>query len=512
MDEHLSGVSERASSVAQRLAALQAAIIAVGTALAINAFNKAKAFEGALVDLNKVLAESEQGALPGIKKQVMALSDQYGQSATFILQSVANFKQAGYTVQESAELTKTSMDLVIAGDVKAAEASEMLVATLKGFNAPASDAARLLDVLNGVSNNYATSVLELGRGMAGISPIASQMGLSFEETAGILTPVIEVFRSGDEAAIALKTGLLKLIDNAKPVREALTGIGVSQRDANGNLRSGRDILIDVAKAFTTLKEDQKLFVTQQIVGIDQAARMVKVFDGLNKTTEITATAMNSLGSAQAEVDARLKTSEVAVQRLAVGFENLQKTIGEKYRAEVTGVINGVTDMENAMRSAVDAGSLDELFQALNPQLEKLESLFKTVAANLPKALEGVDFSRAIDALGGLHGEMGDLFESIFGNINLETVDGLQELIQRLVDGFAGLTDISAGLLNGLEPLFDLFGQGINYLSNMDGELRQAGGRSASTSSSVASAFRPRLVRNLAQSMPISSWLSFVVWP
>jgi TP901 family phage tail tape measure protein len=96
------------------------------------------------------------------------------------------------------------------------------------------------------------------------------MGFSMEETAGILTPVIEIFRSGDEAAVALKTGLLKLIDDTKPVQEALASIGVSQTDANGALRSGKDILLDVSKAFQTLDEDQKLFVTQQLVGIEQA--------------------------------------------------------------------------------------------------------------------------------------------------------------------------------------------------------------------------------------------------
>jgi TP901 family phage tail tape measure protein len=44
-----------------------------------------------------------------------------------------------------------------------------------------------------VSNKYATDVKQLGLGMSKLAPIAKTMGLSFEETAGILTPVIEVF-------------------------------------------------------------------------------------------------------------------------------------------------------------------------------------------------------------------------------------------------------------------------------------------------------------------------------
>ena len=44
----------------------------------------------------------------------------------------------------------------------------------------------MLDILNEVSNNYATDIEQLGVGMAGISPIARTMGFSMEETVGIL--------------------------------------------------------------------------------------------------------------------------------------------------------------------------------------------------------------------------------------------------------------------------------------------------------------------------------------
>ena len=77
------------------------------------------------------------------------------------------------------QLAKSGMDLVIAGGVDAAGSSEILIAALKGFDEPASEAARLIDILNEVSNNYATDVEQLGRGMAGLSPVAKTMGLQY---------------------------------------------------------------------------------------------------------------------------------------------------------------------------------------------------------------------------------------------------------------------------------------------------------------------------------------------
>ena len=273
-----------------------AALAVGGLALA---FNKSADFEGAMIELQKVLGEDNPAAMALAKQAAFDLSAQYGESSSSILLSTANFKQAGFEIEDALTLTKNAMDLVIAGGLDASLASDLLISTLKGFKAPASEAARLIDILNEVSNNYATNVQELAIGMAALSPVANLMGFSFEETAGLLTPIIEIFRSGSEASNALKVGLLQLINDAKPVEEALTALGVAQKDANGSLRSGKDILADVSKAFLTVDEDSKLYFTSQLVGIRQAARMTEVFDGLAKSTEITAVAYGAAGSAAA---------------------------------------------------------------------------------------------------------------------------------------------------------------------------------------------------------------------
>jgi hypothetical protein len=55
----------------------------------------------------------------------------------------------------------------------------------------------------------------------------------------------------------MRTTLLKLTDDTKPVVEALAALGISQRDANGQLKFGRDILFEVAIAFSSLGDTEK---------------------------------------------------------------------------------------------------------------------------------------------------------------------------------------------------------------------------------------------------------------
>jgi len=336
-------------------------------------------------------------------------------------------------------------------------ATEIIISTLKGFKEPASEAGRLVDILNTVSNQYATSVTELGTGMSKLSPIAAKMGFSFEETAGILTPVIEIFRSGDEASNALRTGLLKLIDDAAPVQAGLEALGVSQRDANGALRSGRDILFDVATAFQTADANEKLFLASSLVGIRQAAKMVEVFDGLAYSTEITGVAMGATGSRVAETAARLVTAQVSIDRFVVGLENIGIAVGDQFRQAAKEAIDGATTIETTLSNLISTGALDPVLDEVVDFSAKLRDYLNEVAKVMPEAFADLDWDPLTDSFDDLGETIQNLFTAFFGDVDLTTAEGLTSALQKLIESFATLTQTVSGILVGWTPFVELLG-------------------------------------------------------
>ncbi len=485
MSANVRAVAQPFADVTTAVAKLDAVLAALAGAGLAYAFSESSKLQSSFTELKKVAGDNE-AVLNTAKTAAKDLSNAYGESAADVLASTANYVQAGFSVEEAMGLAKTGMDLVIAGGVDASQSSEILIASLKGFKAPASEAERLIDILNETSNNYATDIEQLGRGMAGVSPIARTMGFSMEETAGIITPVIEVFRSGDEAAVALKTGLLKLIDDAKPVQEALASIGVAQRDANGNLRSGKDILYDVARAFQTLNPDQKLFVTQQLVGIDQSARMVEVFDGLSASTQITATAMQSAGSAAKEVAERMKDPEVAVNRLREGFNNLASAIGDEFQAGGASAINGFTGIINALQGEVEGGAFAPILDALDDFLNGLGEKFSTIAENLPEALEAVDYSGFLDSLG----EIRDTIGGIFVDIDFEDPESLGNAIQGIIDTLTSLVDFSAEIADVFVSIGQKIGDLVGWFNALDGKTVATAGQITAFGAAVSAVAVP----------------------
>jgi TP901 family phage tail tape measure protein len=457
----ITGAAEPLANIAKGVLAVDAALAGLAGAGLVYATAKAFEFESATVNLSKILG-AQKDQIGVATDAALDLSNQYGRSAVSVLESATDFKRAGFEIKDSLTLTEDAIGLVIGAaeaELGVAEATEIIISTLKGFKAPASEAARLTDILNTVSNEYATNVTELGIGMSKLSPIAHKMGFSFEETAGVLTPVIEIFRSGDEASVALRTGLLKLVDDAKPVKDGLAALGISQRDANGHLRSGKDILFDVAKAFETAEKDEKLFLASQLVGIRQAAKMVEVFDGLKLSTEITGRALDSAGSITREVAAKLSTGEIAVDRFKVGFQNLAIVVGDQFKNASKSAVDGATDIETALQALTKDGAFKPIFEALSKASNDLGKYLTDIATALPAALKDVKYDDLIESLGKLTGEM----KEFLGGLDLTDPKDLAKAIQFVVDSLQSLSDMTTGMA-------EVFGPIIKGIIDLTGEF------------------------------------------
>lgn len=452
---------------------LEAGLLAAGVAITAFAVKSASDFQSAALDLAKVLGDTDP-PLEQFTNRARELSREFGIASTDVLQSMSNFKQAGFTAEEAATLTKNSIELMIAGDIDAARGSDMLVASIKGFRAEASDAAVIIDLLNAVSNEYATNLEELIIGFAELSPVAKSAGLSFEQTAGLLTPGIEVFRSGSEVATALRTSLLRLQSDSKPVQEALQALGVAQHDTNGQLRQSGDIYFDVAQAFGNLNDSQKTYYAAQLVGMNQSAKFLAVVEGLDKTLRISGEGFEYAGSAAEEVAVRLASAEIAAERAKVAFNDMFVSIGDPLLDEFSGMAGAIAGIFNAVGASVREGQLGGLVGYVESIMGDLQATMETVARNLPAALEQADlsgFTRGIDVVR-------EAFELLFDNIDLTTVDGLTRAIELAGTAFLGLSQFTAGVIESFKPLFDYITALGTGMASMDDSVFKAAGELA----------------------------------
>jgi len=478
---NLDSLTDKAGSITGPLAnaadsilKLEAALVAAGAAVLAFATKEAVTFEAALIDLQKVMDESE-GSASDYSDTFSDLSSRFGVNAAAIVQSAADFRQAGFDIDDSLTLVEQSLLAVNAADLTTQQSSELLIGTLAGFQAPASEAARLLDVLNAVSNNAGASVEQLGDGFKILSPVAKTLGLSFEETAALLTPVVEVTRSGSESANALRTAISNLIKPTKERKELLEDELGIQLEVNGQRRDTKDVLYDLIDATQDLDNNEKQRVATVIAGAEQMSRFLAVLNNAERSEEILKVAMESSGSALEEFEVKTASAEFALKQLNAAFTTAAATAGLEYIDQTKNVADATTNLMDSFREAIQGDNADVLFSALRTGLDDLAERINIIAENLPEAFEGVDLAGLLDAFGDLGGELQDSFKAIFGDIDLTTVEGLQEALQKIVDGFTALTKVTAGIIDGLEPLFKAIGTGIDEFQNLDGATQKSVG-------------------------------------
>jgi TP901 family phage tail tape measure protein len=282
-------ISQPFKDIAEQVLIVQTVLIALGGVIGTLAYKEAVEFESSLLDLQKQMDEND-GSARDYSGTLEQLALKYGINANELVKSAADFKAAGYDLKTSTDLVEQSLKLVIAGGLDAATSVGVMNRALAGFDIQASDvinsAQKIGDILNKTADITKSSFGELATGFADLSPIAKLTGLSFEETAAILSKVIDVFGSGSEAANALKSGLLAIVDPSDKAAAELARLGVKFNEAGKPIGTIKDILAIIGPQFEKMDQASRLAAAGIIFSSDQAAKMVTVLGRYSGAMEL----------------------------------------------------------------------------------------------------------------------------------------------------------------------------------------------------------------------------------
>lgn len=446
-------IAEPVAEAVDKLIQMETALLAVGAAISTISLAAFKNYEYALIDLKKVLAEDEIPLLEKAQVEIEDMAIQYGKSAVEMIKATTDFRRAGFTLEDSTILLRRSLELSSAGMVDLGEATNDIIAIMKGFRFETEDAVKVITVINKVSDTYATNATELADALRRVAPAAELAGLSIEETTALLTPAIEVFRSGEEAGTAWRRGLIKVGDDAAPVKEALKRLGVQQKDTNGQLRSGRDILYDLIKAMQSASSANQLFAASQIFGNRQASKVITSLRDMNYVMEIEAVAAGAKHSdLMIQVEKRWASFEIQLGASKEAIRLAATALGEDLAPAASNVLGAVTELFSSFRDNLRDGAFDTLFALLENFSERISEYLLDVGKELPKALRDIDYSDLLKAFEGLFHDIAEIID----RFDLDTPEGLRDFLQETIDVATGVINVTTGLVQK----FDEFGTKI----------------------------------------------------
>ncbi len=479
LEKNLADFDATVKSVAAPLADMANKVLAVETAvLALSA-----AFVGKAIDAAGTFGDSvrEIGTLFG------GTSDQVGQFGTDIQNYAATSTQSiesingaiyeaissGVAYEDSLEFIRQAEQLSVAGRADLTQVTDVLTGTLNAYGASTEEAANYTDDLLTAVNLGKTTVPELAQSLANVTSIAAAAGVPFSDLSAAVAGVTAAGKPTAEAITAIRGVLETFVSPSGAAAKAAQELGISL-DTTTLKSQGLDGALKQIYEATggTVEGLSQIFTTTEglqgalILGADKSGIFAKALEEMGTNSGFTAKSYETMS----------QSFEVATQRMVNAADVAMIKAGQPLLNEFGSVAAGIAAVFANLGQSIDSGAFDPIINALETFGASAADTLQNIAKNLPEALEQLDFGPLIASFGNLGDEIKEAFEDIFGNIDLDTPEGLASALQTIVNGIAALTNVTAGIVDSFEPIFVAFGDLAREAGSSGEESQKAAGQ------------------------------------
>lgn len=270
-----------------------------------------------------------------------SLAQELGSLTSSVAESADSWLRQGRTMADTNSLIKDSLVLSKDAELSSSDASEILTATLNGFQLAADQASRINDILTSIDLESASGADSIGSALMKVASQANNAGVSLEKTSAIIATIKDVTQDSDESIGTAMKSILSRMNQIKAGKfvDAETGeslndtekvlkkIGVSMRDNTGMFRESEGVLDDIAKKWKTLDSNSQKAVATATAGTYQYNKFIAAMDNWDKVEKLTDVAYNSEGTAQKKFeDNYLNSLEAKTNQLKSSLDGLSTSL------------------------------------------------------------------------------------------------------------------------------------------------------------------------------------------
>ena len=262
-------------------------------------------------------------------------------SATESAEALNYMALAGYDTQKSMEMLPPVLSLAAAGNMELARASDMVTDASSALGLTQSETLEMVDQMAMAASKSNTSVEQLGDAMLRVGGTAKVMRGGTTELSTVLGLLADNGTKGAEAGTAMRN-ILTAIQGDK-FEKTFGAMGISAYDAQGNLRSLKDIFMDMQVAMDGMTDEERTDIINKTFN----ARDLKNVNALLGTSakrwdELTGAISDSEGAAQKMADTQLDNLAGDITLLKSAFEGLQISVSDKLTPVFRILVQGLT--------------------------------------------------------------------------------------------------------------------------------------------------------------------------
>lgn len=316
-------------------------VLAAGIGVAVASYAD---FDAAMSEVQASTHETADN-MDALRDAAVAAGADTAFSASEAANAIDELAKAGVSTQDilSGGLTG-SLDLAAAGGLGVARAAEIASITMSQFGLAGSDAAHIADVLSAGAGKALGSVDDLANGLKFVGPVAASMGISLEETTGVLALFAQQGIMGEQAGTSLRGVLSSLTSPSKEARAEIERLGLQLYDAQGNFLGLQNAAGQLSTAYTTMDGASRDASLGIIFGRETVTAATALYQAGAQGVDEWTRAVDDSGFAADQAQMRMDNLKGDLEGLAGSFETAMINLGEGADGPLRGFVQGLDDL------------------------------------------------------------------------------------------------------------------------------------------------------------------------
>jgi TP901 family phage tail tape measure protein len=319
----------------------------------------------ATMDFDKQMSsvQAAAGATGGELQKLRTAAIQAGKDTAFSAREAAQGEEelakAGVSTRDIlGGGLKGALDLAAAGQIGVAEASETAATAMTQFRLSGSAVPHIADLLSAGANKAQGSVHDLSFALKQSGLVASQFGLSVEDTVGTLSAFASAGLIGSDAGTSFKTMLLSLANPSEKAADLMHELGINAYNAQGRFVGITNLAGQLHDRLGGLSQAQRDAALATIFGSD-AIRAANVLyqqgqggiqgwiNKVNDSGNASRTAATKLNNLAGDLEQLRGSLETALIQTGSGANGALRQLTQT----ATGAVNVFNDLPAGVQSA-----------------------------------------------------------------------------------------------------------------------------------------------------------------
>lgn len=283
-------------------------------------------------------------------------------SASEAADAITAMSKAGVSANDilSGGLTG-ALNLASAGELDVAQAADIAATAMNQFGLAGKDIPHIADLLAEGAASAQGEVTDFATALKYVGPVAHQMGISIEETTGVIAELASQGVLADQAGTSLRGMLTALTSPSTMAAKEMKTLGVNLYDASGQFVGFDGVaeqLHSTLGGLTNAERDQalgRIFGNEQITaarilyagGADAVAKWTDAVDKDGAAADIAATKLNNLKGDLEQLRGSLETAFIGA---GGGTQGPLRTLVQ----DTTSVVNAFNKLPGPIQSSVTA--------------------------------------------------------------------------------------------------------------------------------------------------------------